>query len=157
MRKVLVAVFGILSGVLFVNLNAQDNLDKFGIDEENHIPVGLNIGDVAPIIYETAVNGEKINTADLVGKEEVVIIFYRGQWCPVCNKYLSNLSDSLEMIESKATVIVIGPETFENANKEADLHDDAFTIVADTTGMYLIGFDVAFTVTEKYQKKIMKH
>ena len=154
MRKVLVAVFGILSGVLFVNLNAQDNLDKFGIDEENHIPVGLNIGDVAPIIYETAVNGEKINTADLVGKEEVVIIFYRGQWCPVCNKYLSNLSDSLEMIESKATVIVIGPETFENANKEADLHDDAFTIVADTTGMYLIGFDVAFTVTEKYQKKI---
>ena len=154
MRKIFVAVFGILSGAGLMNLNAQDDLDKFGMDEEKHIPVGLNVGDVAPIIYETAVNGEKINTAELVGKEEVVVLFYRGQWCPVCNKYLSNLSDSLEMIKSKATVIVIGPETFENAKKEAALHQDAFTIVADTNGMYLAGFDVAFTVTDKYEKKI---
>ena len=154
MKNLVLTVFGILTSVGIANIHAQEDLIKFGVDDTKHIPVGLKIGDLAPIIYDTAVNGNIINTAELVGKEEVVVIFYRGQWCPVCNRYLSNLSDSLEMIESKAKVILIGPESFENAQEESKMQDDKFTIIADAKGMYLSGFDVTFTVTDKYEKKI---
>jgi len=154
MKNLVLTVIGILTSVGIANIHAQEDLIKFGVDDTKHIPVGLKIGDLAPIIYDTAVNGNIINTAELVGKEEVVVIFYRGQWCPVCNRYLSNLSDSLEMIESKAKVILIGPESFENAQEESKMQDDKFTIIADAKGMYLSGFDVTFTVTDKYEKKI---
>ncbi len=154
MKKIVLMLIVGLASAGILNVNAQEDFEKLGIDQLEYVPVGLNVGDVAPIIYETAVNGEKLNTAELIGKEEVVVIFYRGQWCPVCNKYLSNLSDSLAMIESKAKVIVIGPETIENASEMEKEQDEKFTIVADTRGLYLHGFDVAFTVTDKYEKKI---
>lgn len=154
MKKLVIVIIAIFTSAVSLNIQAQEDLDKYGIDEAEHIPLGLKVGDVAPIIYETAVNGEIINTAELVGEQEVVVIFYRGQWCPVCNKYLSNLSDSLAMIETKAKVIVIGPETIDNAKEESEVQEEKFTIVADTRGLYLQGFDVAFTVTDKYDKKI---
>lgn len=153
MIKITFIVLGFI-GLGLSSLSAQDELTKYGVDETQHIPVGLKVGDIAPIIYETAVNGQKINTAELVGKQEVVVLFYRGEWCPVCNRYLSNLSDSLDMIESKARVIVIGPEVIEKAKEVSSQQEEKFTIISDTKGMYLAGFDVAFNVTEKYQSKI---
>lgn len=133
---------------------SQTDLLKYGIDDNQHIPKGLNVGDKAPIIYETAVNGDKINTAELIGEQEVVVLFYRGEWCPVCNKYLSNLSDSLAMIESKAKVLVIGPEVIDKAKEVSEQQKEMFTIISDTKELYLKGFDVSFYVSDKYQKKI---
>lgn len=41
----------------------------------------------------------------------VVIIFYRGFWCPFCNKHLAQIQDSLNLITDKGTtVIAVSPE-----------------------------------------------
>jgi thiol-disulfide isomerase/thioredoxin len=47
-------------------------------------------------------------------KDSVVLVFYRGQWCPYCNKQLKRLEDSLPMIKAKgATFRLFGEFVFQ--------------------------------------------
>lgn len=128
---------------------------KKGIDTTKYIPKGLQVGTEAPRILATNVNDEKVDSKKILKKKEIVVIFYRGKWCPVCNRYLNNLSDSLSFITDKdAEVLVIGPETFENAEKMEEKTKAKFQMIPDTNLKILTDYDVLFNVTSKYQGKI---
>ena len=45
-------------------------------------PAGLNVNDLAPGFTATDQKGEKINLKKQLKNGNVVLIFYRGQWCP---------------------------------------------------------------------------
>jgi peroxiredoxin len=139
-------------------LNAQENIDfltKKGIDIGKHVPKGLEIGVKAPVIEGYSLEGKKIVSTEVLKEKNIVLIFYRGKWCPVCNRYLSNLNDSLKyIIENNAEILVVGPETFENAKKTAEKTDANYTLIPDTSFKILTDYDVMFSVTKKYQGKI---
>jgi peroxiredoxin len=152
--KKIIFLFLIVPMISFTQ-NDFKSIEKKGIDTSNYIPKGLNIGDNAPLIEGISISRKKINSNEIIKEKEIVVIFYRGEWCPVCNRYLQNLNDSLEFILNKnAEVLVIGPETFENAEKIADKTKATFTLIPDTTLKILKDYDVLFNVTEKYQRKI---
>ncbi len=131
------------------------HLSKKGIDIEGHIPKGLIMGDKAPEINLVSTKGKLIKSSELLKTKQLVIIFYRGKWCPVCEKYLSNLNDSLSYIlDNDAQVLVIGPETYENAEKMADKTKADFILIPDTSMQIQKAYDVMFNVTKKYQTKI---
>ena len=74
-------------------------------------PKGLNKGENAPLFDGKDSKGNAISLKALLTKGDVVLIFYRGQWCPYCNKQLSNLNDSLSLIaKTKASFPVIADE-----------------------------------------------
>ena len=50
---------------------------------------GLQVGQHAPDFYQKDAEGKDFSLSDALKKGPVVLIFYRGQWCPVCNKHLS--------------------------------------------------------------------
>lgn len=128
---------------------------NYGIDTAFHVPQGLKVGDLAPAILTSAITGEEINSSEILKKKKIVVLFYRGQWCPVCNKYLSRFEDSVSYIfEKDAIVLAIGPELPENASISARKHKANILVVADTTLQLLSAFDVLFHVTEEYQQKI---
>jgi len=128
---------------------------KKGVDTTKYVPKGLQIGEEAPQITGASVDGQLINSKQILKGKKIVLIFYRGKWCPVCNKYLNNLNDSLSYITSKNTeVIVVGPETFDNAEKMVDKTKGDFVLVPDTSFKILADYDVLFHVTKKYQGKI---
>ncbi len=70
-------------------------------DEQRQQPGGLNVGDIAPDFTAKGINNSEINLAAKLKEGPVVLMFYRGQWCPVCNRHLSNLQDSLKFITEK--------------------------------------------------------
>jgi len=134
---------------------SQEKAKKFGIDTTQAIPNGIEVGILAPKINATSINGEFISSDILLAEKQIVLLFYRGEWCPVCNKYLSNLSDSLKYItEKNATVIVVGPELIESAEKTANKTNAEFIIISDTSYTIQNNYDVLFHVTKGYQKKI---
>jgi peroxiredoxin len=153
MKKIIV-LFLIVPMISFTQ-NDFKAMKKKGINTNKYIPKGLQIGANHPVIKGISITGTKVNSNEIIKEKEIVVIFYRGEWCPVCNRYLQNLNDSLEFILNKnAEVLVIGPETFENAEKIADKTKATFTLIPDTTLKILKDYDVLFNVTEKYQKKI---
>ena len=51
-------------------------------------PEGLFINSKAPDFKGTDQSGVGISLKDLRKKGPVVVLFYRGNWCPYCNKEL---------------------------------------------------------------------
>ena len=106
---------------------------------------GLPVGAKVPMFTAKDQFGNNYQLSDALKKGPVVLLFYRGQWCPVCNKHLSELQDSLQFIYDKgATVIAISPERPEYLKKTEEKTNASFTLLYDKD--YLIGnaFDVVF-------------
>ena len=79
---------------------------------------GLNPGVQAPLFKAIDGSGTEFSLENALRKSPVVIIFYRGFWCPVCNKHLAQIQDSLQLISDKgAIVIAVSPEKPEYLDK----------------------------------------
>jgi peroxiredoxin len=120
-------------------------------------PEGLKIGDMAPDINAVSQDGKNIQLKKLLATGDVVLVFYRGQWCPFCNKQLSKINDSLPFIIAKgATVLTITPETAENIKKTIEKTKASYSIIEDK-GMsimknYKVNFAIDENTIEKYKK-----
>ena len=117
-------------------------------------PQGLNINDKAPDFSATDQKGEKINLKNQLKKGDVVLVFYRGQWCPYCNKELKQLEDSIGIIKGKgATVLAITPELPENIAKTIEKTKASYPILYDEGLKIMNAYKVAFQVDDKTVEK----
>ena len=122
--------------------------------KNNPEPQGLNIGDKAPLFEAVTHDNESFVLAESLKKGPVVVLFYRGQWCPICNRHLSNLQDSLDLIRTAgATVVAISPEKPELMKKTAKKTKAEFTLVFDDGYKICNAFDVTFTPDKATKKK----
>lgn len=123
--------------------------------EQTAIPKGLNVGDYAPELTLTTAENKKETLASYYGKQPVVVIFYRGYWCPVCNKHLTEFAEKAKEIEATGTkLIAISSESYENVAKTKEQTGANFTIISDADGSIMKAFGVDFKVTEEYQAMI---
>lgn len=113
-------------------------------------PEGLFINSKAPEIKAKDQNGNDVILKDLRKKGNVVVVFYRGNWCPYCSRYLKKLQDSLDFIRAKgAQLIVITPEADEGVDSSAAKSGAQFPIISDKDMKIANGYKVAFKVDEK--------
>ncbi len=109
----------------------------------------LTVGAVAPAFKATTAEGQPIELRQLLKKGPVVLYFYRGQWCPYCNKQLSELQDSLQALTRKgAQVVVVSPETQENVAKTVDKTKATFPIIHDQNFAIMRAYGTAFTLDD---------
>ncbi|MBK6826200.1 MAG: AhpC/TSA family protein [Chitinophagaceae bacterium] len=112
-------------------------------------PEGLFIASKAPDFKAKDQNGTEIRLKDLLKKGKVVLVFYRGNWCPYCNKELSRLQDSLSFITEKgATLLAITPEQAEGIAKTTEKTKASYSILHDEGLKIMKAYDVAFELQE---------
>lgn len=112
-------------------------------------PEGLFIASKAPDFRAKDQNGTEIHLKELLKKGKVVVVFYRGQWCPYCNKELARFQDSLQFIIDKgATLVAVTPEKPENVEKTIEKTKATFSIIVDEGLKIMKGYDVEFEVPE---------
>ncbi|WP_345105021.1 peroxiredoxin-like family protein [Mucilaginibacter panaciglaebae] len=133
MKKVLLIAFFILSSAA---LYAQ---------------AGLKKGGQAPVFTAKDNYGKIISLKTLLKTHKaVVLFFYRGQWCPYCNKHLQQLQDSLQMLTGKGAYVVgVTPETAENINKTIGKTHASFSIVQDKDYKIMKAYDVNYVLDDK--------
>ncbi|MDX2445154.1 MAG: redoxin domain-containing protein [Bacteroidales bacterium] len=111
---------------------------------------GLMIGVKAPSFSAIDSKGIEFSLNEALTATPVVVIFYRGYWCPVCNKHLGQIQDSLQLIYEKgATLVAISPEKPEYLNKMSEKSGAAFTLLYDEDYKIAEAFDVSFLPEEK--------
>lgn len=134
MKKLLFPLFLL---VFAVSLSAQE------------APEGLFINSKAADFKAKDQNGNEIRLKDLLKKGKVVLVFYRGQWCPYCNRQLKKLEDSLALIKEKgATVIAVTPELPENITKTIEKTNAEFSILYDEGLKIMKAYEVEFEVPQ---------
>lgn len=109
---------------------------------------GLNVGEKAPDFKGKDQNGKSISLKEALKKGKVVVVFYRGYWCPNCTRELSNIQDSISLLTAqKVTVIGIGPETKEGIAKIVKNSKASFSVIGDDGLKIMTAYKVAFAVT----------
>jgi peroxiredoxin len=135
MKKILA---GILSLFILTTVFAQEK------------PEGLFINSKAYDFKAKDQNGADVSLKDLRKKGPVVVLFYRGSWCPYCNKELKRFQDSLQFIVAKgAQVVVITPETKEGVDSAVAKTGATFPILYDEDMKIAGNYHVAFKVEDK--------
>lgn len=113
-------------------------------------PKGLAVGDLAPDFTATDQNGQAVHLKSLLADGPVVLVFYRGEWCPYCNRYLSQLEDSLRFLTNKgAKVVTVSPEKAENIAKTIQKTKASYAVVHDEGLQIMKAYDVAYPVDDK--------
>ncbi len=135
----------------------KTNHHQYGIDTGQKIPKGLKTGTKAPNFSSITQQGKSIALSQLKDRQPVVLMFYRGQWCPVCNQYLKRFEDSLKQVQKAGgKVIAVTPETAPNVKEMRQKTGTSITIVPDTSETIMNKYKVTFGVTSDYAKKIKK-
>lgn len=112
-------------------------------------PEGLFINSKAPDFKATDQAGNEVRLKDLLKKGKVVLVFYRGNWCPYCNRQLKRLEDSLQLIKDKgATLIAVTPEKPEGVEKTIEKTKAEYSILYDEGLKIMKAYEVEFIVPE---------
>jgi len=112
-------------------------------------PQGLQVNDMAPEFTGVDQNGKTIALKSELQKGSVVLVFYRGEWCPYCNRYLKELEESLSQISLKgATVIAVTPQLDEYIDKSVEKTKATFSILHDDGLKIMKSYDVAYKLDE---------
>lgn len=117
-------------------------------------PEGLFINSKAPDFKATDQNGNTVRLKDLLKKGKVVLVFYRGEWCPYCNRYLKRLQDSLELVKEKgATIVAISPEVSANVKKTVGKTGATFPVLYDEGLKIMKAYEVEYEVPVNTQTR----
>lgn len=109
---------------------------------------GLKVGEKAPDFTAKDQNGKTITLQNALKKGKVVVLFYRGFWCPNCSRAVRSLQDSLQLLADKnVSVIAISPEGADGVAKTVSKSKATFSVLSDDGLKISKAFKVAFKVT----------
>ncbi|QEG21628.1 haloacid dehalogenase type II [Mariniblastus fucicola] len=117
------------------------------------------VGDAAIDAELTNWNGETVKLSELWSEGPVVLMWYRGGWCPYCNIQLRAMQQNLDKIENAgARLVVLTPELPEKAKETAAtnnldivaLHDNGSAVARK----YGILFKLPAAIVPSYRDKL---
>ncbi len=92
----------------------------------------LNVSAKMPRFNLKDANGKTVDSADLLKQANLVVVFYRGSWCPFCNLYLRNLQKNLAQIKAAGgNLVAVSVENPDNSLSVAKKNELAFTVLSD--------------------------
>ncbi|QEG35196.1 peroxiredoxin-like family protein [Bythopirellula goksoeyrii] len=92
----------------------------------------LKVGDHAIDGELVDADGNKILLSDLWKKNPLVVIWYRGGWCPICMRHLSGIQEAMPEIEKAgAKIVAIAPEKPEMTKQTAENNGFDFLLLSD--------------------------
>ena len=105
----------------------------------------------APPATVTKRDGSQIDLATQWEKQKVLVVFYRGGWCPHCQKQLAELQANQKKIADAGAIIVgISSDSTDDANKTRDklglnfeLYSDPQLTVIAKWGVEDVGSNIA--------------
>jgi peroxiredoxin len=117
---------------------------------------GLKEGVKAPEFVAVDNSGQKIDLHTILKSHKAVLLFfYRGQWCPYCNRYIQRMQDSLQLLMDKgAYVIAVTPETPSNISRTIEKTHASFSIVQDRNYQIMKDYQVNYTVDDVLLSKL---
>lgn len=96
------------------------------------------VGEAAPDFELPDARGGSVTLTSLRGEGPVVLVFYRGAWCPYCNLQLRAFQAALADIHAAgASLVAVSPQTPDNSLTLAEQAELAFPVLSD------VGNDVA--------------
>jgi peroxiredoxin len=113
---------------------------------------GLAVGERAPDFSLPDAVGRVISLRERLSQGPVVLVFYRGEWCPYCNTYLRALQAALPEIASRgASLIAISPQSADHSLSITEKAALSFDVLSDVDQAVIRAYKLQFTVPDDLQ------
>ena len=119
--------------------------------EAAHVGAGApKVGEPAPDTRFTSRDGSEVSLASLHADGAVVLIFYRGRWCPFCDLTLRAFDADAEAFKSAgARLVGVSPQTTVESARTADERNLRFEVLRDPHNAAAQAFGLAWALTEE--------
>jgi len=115
---------------------------------------GLSVGDRAPDFNLPNALGKKVSLSDALKSGIVIIKFYRGEWCPICNLDLREIQSHLPQIKSLgATLLAISPQRPDDALTAIQKNELEFEVLSDADQDVIKTYNLQFDPGEDYHRR----
>lgn len=115
-------------------------------------------GDKAPnFTFEADGNSYQLDEM-LAENDYVLVIFYRGHWCPVCNRHLAAFQKELGLLSDyNLQILGVSPQLPEYGDKTKEKNKLEFELVYDEGYRIMRAFGVDFTLDKKTKKRYRQY
>lgn len=126
----------------------QEGLNN--IIESNILKSAKNVGDMAPNFTLKNALGKEVSLQSYLQEGPVVLVWYRGGWCPYCNINLNYLQEELANIQAQgANLIALTPEIPDESISTSEKHHLAFEVLSDLGNKVAREYGVVYTLTDE--------
>ena len=116
----------------------------------------LLVGETFPNLELTGMDGTSVLFQDIVKARPTVLLFYRGGWCPYCNRHLSAIGQNeAEIIELGYQVVAISPDMVEKLQETADKDEIRYRLFSDASGDFSKAAGIAFQAPGNYGQRLL--
>ncbi|WP_052444614.1 peroxiredoxin-like family protein [Flammeovirga sp. OC4] len=141
LKAILILILGTLSATAFAQSIPGNASDISPLLIGEYIPKDIILRDV---------DGNEVNLRKEMNKKPTVLIFYRGGWCPYCNRQLSGLGEVSDYLVSIGyQIIAISPDTPDHLALTYDKHMMNYSLLSDSDMIAAKSFGLAFELTDK--------
>jgi len=116
----------------FTDAERQLMQDSLTQAKKDHPQPGLKVGTKAPDFTLTNADGKPVNLYSQLKKGPVILVFYRGAWCPFCNLHLHVLQKNIKQFKKyNATLIAVTPQKPDASAKQIKAKAYPFEVLSD--------------------------
>ena len=128
--------------------------------EDHILPIGataptFDLPDAAAttLTNATAANARLVHSSDLLGIGPLIVLFFRGRWCPYCMTQLEAWQAAFPAVREKGALLVaISPQLPRQNDFTAQHHNLTYPLLSDAGSVLADAFQVAYTVPEQMQQ-----
>jgi peroxiredoxin len=113
----------------------------------------LLIGENIPVIKLVDAMGKDFDLNSAIARQPTILIFYRGGWCPFCNKQLSGIQEiEPELKKIGYQIIAISTDSPDNLKISAAKNKLEYTLLSDADLNVSKQFGLAYKAPAAYDK-----
>jgi peroxiredoxin len=118
----------------------------------------IKTGDKAPPFTLKNATGDEVSLASLLEKGPVVLLWYRGGWCPYCNIQLNAFQQALpDITAAGAQLVALTPELPDKSLTTKEKNDLDFEILTDPGQKIAREYGLVFKLTPEVAELYKEH
>jgi len=111
---------------------------------------GIAVGKPAPAFSLPNAFGDTIRLTEQLEQGPVILVFYRGAWCPYCNLYLHALQKNLSIFKQyNASLITITPQQPDKSAEQIKKDKYPFEVLSDLDSRVMQAYNLYFRIPDE--------
>ena len=157
------------NGLSAQNLSAQDmtaqDLTTEDVTEAPTQDVPAEVTDISPLLIGEKVpktkvrsaKGKKVSLYKLLREKPIVLIFYRGGWCPFCNIHLAEMQGIENAVRDLGyQLVAISPDSKEKLSESVKKNALGYNLYSDSKLKLSQAFGIAYQAPKNYKEFLQK-
>lgn len=117
----------------------------------------LTVGSPAPDVALAAADGKNVSLGATFAEKPTILVFYRGSWCPFCNRQLAALGElEPQLLELGYQILAVSPDTAAGLQAMAGKNHLTYRLLSDhdmkASATYGVAFHLSAAVEQAYRK-----